>query len=273
MKNHLKKVGVFALVGLMGLAVQAQIIDPLTGSLGGYTTTMVLDNNLGAGNGVSFTSSGSGLQANFIGTGSSPEQALLLAPVTSFSTIFAVGDRLTVNVAVPNGQQSGSVTADFGLAIAATATPTAASAGNGWNSRTLFDWASVSVRPPQSSIRANSSISGTLVTGSGVLSGVGSSTVSQLYIDWVSADVFTLGYIDTSAVAHASETITFAGASTIGAAIGFYSDMRDQGSPPITTLGNFTDLTIAPVPEPTSMALCGLGGVLGLAGWLRRKNR
>jgi hypothetical protein len=253
----------------IGLGVQSQIIDPLTGSLSGYTTTMVLDNSLGAGGGVSFTGSGSGLQANFVGTGTPAEQALFLAPVTSFSTIFAVGDRLTVNVAVPNGPQSGSYTADFGLAIAATATPTAASAGNSWNSRTLFDWASVSVRPPQSSIRVNSSISGTLVTGTGVLSGVGSSTVSQLFIDWVSADVFTLGYIDTSAVQHVSRTITFAGASTIGTAIGFYSDMRNQGG--ITTLGNFTDLTISPIPEPATVTLWGLGGFLGLVGWIRRK--
>jgi len=252
------------------LAAQGQVIDPLTCGLGGYTTTMVLENSLGTGGGVSFTSSGSGLQADFVGTGTPAEQALFLAPVTSFATIFAVGDRLTVNVAVPNGPQSGSFTADFGLAIAATATPTAASAGNSWNSRTLFDWASVSVRPPQSSIRANSSISGTLVTGTGVLSSVASSTVSQLFIDWVSADVFTLGYIDTSAVEHISKTITFAGASTIGTAIGFYSDMRNQGG--ITTLGNFTDLAISPIPEPTSVALCGLGGLLGLVGWMRRKN-
>lgn len=253
----------------MALAVQAQVIDPLTGSLAGYTTTPVLDNSLGAGQGVSFTSSGSGLQNNYVGTGTTPEQTLFLAPAASFSTTFAVGDRLTVDVAVPNGPQSGAVTEDFGLAISATG-PVAASAGNSWNSRTLFDWASVSVRPPQSSIRANTSISGTLTTSSGVLTGVGSSTVSKLFIDWTSVNSFTLGYIDAGTVQHISETVTFAGSSTIGTQIGFYGDLRATSE----ILGFFNNLTIStiPVPEPSAMAFGGLGSFLGLAGWLRRKK-
>jgi hypothetical protein len=268
-KQIMKKIGSVIAAFSIGLAVQAQVIDPLTGSLSGYTTTMVLENSLGAGNGVSFTDSGSGLQANFVGTGSTPEQALFLAPLSYFSTTFAVGDRLTVNLAVPDGPQSGSYTADFGLAVSATATPTAAGSGNGYNSRTTFDWASISVRPPQSSIRENSSISGVLVTGANVHTGVAASTVTQLYIDWVSTYVFTLGYVANN-TAYVGETVTFNSGSTIGAAIGFYSDMRNQGG--ITTLGNFTDLAIAPIPEPAAMTLCGLGGLLGLAGWLRRKK-
>ncbi len=264
--TNMKKVGALIAVCSMGLAVQAQLIDTLTGSLGGYTDTPVLDNSLGAGQGVSFTSSASGLQNNYVGTGTTAEQALFWTPASSFSTTFAVGSMLTVNVAVPNGTQSGSVTEDFGLAIAA-ASPVAASAGNSWNSRTAFDWASISVRPPQSSIRANSSISGTLVTGNGVLSSVGSSTVSQLFIQWVSADVFTLGYIDTSAVQHISETITFAGASTIGTEIGFYGDLRATGQ----SLSSFSNLAISPIPEPSTLAMCGMG-LAGLFVGLRRKK-
>jgi hypothetical protein len=248
----------------MGLAVQAQVIDPLTSSLSGYTTTLVLDNSHGVSS-ASFTDSGSGLQANFVGTVSQPEQAFLLAPVSSFSTTFIVGDRLTVNAAVPV-----SATAmDFGLAVAATVTPTAASAGNSWDSRRTFDWACVSVRPSQTSIRGGEDISGAAQNTS-FSTAAAANTVSQLYIDWVSTDVFTLGYVDTSSVSHSLFTATFAGTSTIGTAIGFYTDMRATG----TTLGNFTDLTIStiPVPEPTAMALCGLGGFLGLATWMRRKT-
>jgi hypothetical protein len=37
------------------------------------------------------------------------------------------------------------------------------------------------------------------------------------------------------------------------------------------TIGSMNDLTIS-VPEPTAMALCGLGGFLGLVGWMRRKK-
>jgi hypothetical protein len=263
MKNNMKKISVLIMACSMGVAAQAQIIDPLTGSLGGYTTTMVLENSLGAGQGVSFSSSASGLQANYVGTGTTAEQALFWAPASSFSTTFAVGDRLTVNVAIPVS----TTQMDLGLAIAA-ATPVAASSGNSWNSRILFDWASVSVRPNQNSIRANSSISGTLVTANGVIASVNPTTVSQLFIDWVSADVFTLGYIDTSSVQHVSETVTFAGSSTIGTEIGFYSDLRATG----TSLSALSNLTISPIPEPTTMALCGLGGFFGLVAWMRRKK-
>jgi hypothetical protein len=263
----MKKLTVILLACSMGVAAQAQVIDPLTGSLAGYTTTPVLENSDGAGAGISFTGSASGLQDNFTGSPNDPEQGLFWAPASSFSTTFAVGDMLTVNVAVPTMTITNSLTEDFGLAIAA-ATPIAAGSGNGYNSRTLFDWASVSVRPVQQSIRVNSSISGTLVTSANVISGVPSASVSELFIEWNSADTFTLGYIDTSDVQHISETITFAGTSTIGTEIGFYGDLRIAGQ----SVGDFTDLAISPIPEPTSVALCGLGGFLGLVGWMRRKK-
>lgn len=263
--NSVKTLSAFILAGAAGLSVQAQVqvIDPLTGGLGGYTTTAVLDNSLGAGSGVSFTSSGSGLQANYVGSVAAPEQSLFLSLVSSFSSPFVVGDRLSVNVSVP----ASSTQMDFGLAIAATATPTAAGAGNSYNSRTTFDWASISIRPSQTAIRANSSISGTLVTANGVINGVNPTTVSQLYIDWVSADVFTLGYIDTSSIGHVSETITFAPSSTIGTAIGFYGDLRATGA----SLGNFTSLTIQPVPEPSTLVLGGMS-LAGLIAVIRRKK-
>ena len=254
----------------MGVAVQAQVIDPLTGSLAGYTTTPILDNAFGTGPGLSFTDSGSGLRENFVGTTNNiAEQALFWAPAASFATTFAVGNRLTVNVTSPTLTLSNSFTEDFGLAIAA-ATPIAAGSGNSYNSRLLFDWASISIRPDQQSIRANSSISGILTTASGVLSGVLTANVSQLFIDWDSADLFTIGYIDTSSGVHVSRVLSFAGASTIGTEIGFYGDLRYTTQ----NLGNFTDLALSPipVPEPTTMALCGLGGLLGLGGWMRRKK-
>ncbi len=263
--KSLKKFSAIITVCSVGLAVQAQLIDPLDGTGGiSYATYLVNDVSHGGGLGVSLSQSGSGLQANYLGTGTSAEQSLFLATVGSFSTVFSVGQRLSVNVAQPV-----SATAmDFGLAIS-DASPIAATAssGSGWDSRGSFDWASISLRPSQNAIRANSSISGAVVTGNGVL-GVGTPTsVSQLYIDWVSADVFTLGYIDSSSVGHVSETITFNSGSTIGAQIGFYGDLRATG----TSLGNFTDLTISPIPEPSTMAICGLG-FAGLLAFKRLKK-
>lgn len=257
-----KKIGALIAACSLALAAQAQVIDPLTGSLAGYTTTAVLDNGAGNGAGVSFASSASGLSASYAGPGATAEQSLFWAPAASFSTTFAVGDRLLVNVAMP----SSSIQMDFGLAIAAT--PVAASAGNTWNSRTAFDYATISYRPSQTAIRANTSISGTLVSSAGVLGGVAAPTVSALYIDWNSPLSFTLGYIDSSSVQHVSETVTFNSGSAIGTDIGFYGDLRNAGG---TTLSYFNNLTIAPVPEPSTLAICGLG-FAGLFAVMRRKK-
>ncbi len=260
--SNFKKISAIITICSMGVAVQAQLIDPLTGGLSGYSTTLVLDNSSGAGQGVSLASNGSGLQANYVGTGTTPEQALFLAPLTYFGTAFAVGDRLTVNVSIPVS----STQMDFGLAVASTATPTAAGSGNAYNSRQTFDWASISVRPSQTAIRGGAAISGTLNTGYNA--GAAANTVSQLYINWVSTDVFTLGYVDTGSVSHDLYTATFAGSSTIGTAIGFYSDLRSTGS----SLGNFTDLTVSPIPEPSTLAIGGLGFV-GLLAFKRLKKQ
>jgi len=107
----MKKISAVIIACSMGLAVQAQVIDPLTGSLAGYTTTLVNDGGSGGASSVSFSDSASGLQANFAGTVNDPEQALFLAPASSFSTTFAVGDTLWVNVAMPVS----STAMDFGL--------------------------------------------------------------------------------------------------------------------------------------------------------------
>jgi hypothetical protein len=259
--TNMKKVSALIAVCSMGLAVQAQLIDTLTGSLGGYTDTLVLDSSSGTGLGVSFPSSASGLSASYVGTGTSAEQAMFLAPVNTFSTAFVVGDRLTVNVAVPVS----STAMDFGLAVASTATPTAAGSGNAYNSRTTFDWASISIRPSQGSVRSGSDVSGTLVTSANVLS-VPSSSVSQLFIEWNSPLVFTIGYFNGSSQVTA-ETVTFNSGSTIGTAIGFYGDLRATG----TSLGNFSNLTITAIPEPSTLAMCCIG-LAGLFVGLRRKK-
>jgi hypothetical protein len=170
-----------------------------------------------------------------------------------------VGDTLSVSTAIPVS----STLEDFGLAIS-SATPVAAGSGNAFNSRPNFDWASISIRPSQNSIRVNTSISGVVNTSGGVI-GIGSpANITGLYITWVSPDVFNLGYM-TASGSVSDENITFANGSTIGTDIGFYGDLRAAG----TSLGTFSNLTV--VPEPSSLALCGVG-CAGLFAILRRKN-
>ena len=258
----MKKISAFIIASSLGLGAHAQtLINAFNGeSLANYTTTSILENSDGQGSGVSFSDSTGGLVASFAGTVSDPEQALFLTP-----TSLPVGDALTVLTSIPVS----STTEDLGIAISATATPTAAGSGNGYNSRTLFDWASVSVRPSQGSVRENTAISGTLVTGNNVLSAA-ANTVQELFIENNGGGSFTLGYVDTGDVIHNAETVAFSGTSAIGSAIGIYGDIRTTG----TSLGSLSDLSfesISQVPEPTSLALFGLGlAGLGFVG--RRKN-
>ncbi|HTV63163.1 MAG TPA: PEP-CTERM sorting domain-containing protein [Verrucomicrobiae bacterium] len=248
----------------LGVAAQGQtIIDPLTGSLiGNYTDYLVNDSGSDGASSTTFTESASGLQANFVGTVADPEQALFLAPAGDFSTTFAVGDTLMVDTAVANS----SIEEDLGLAISAD-DPVAAGA-NG-NTRGDFDWASISLRPSQTAIRQNTSISGTVTTASDVIT-LNTTTfpeVTALYISWDTPLTFTLGYV-INGVETPDDTVTFESGSTIGDEIGFYGDMRDSGG---TTLGDFTDLTISPIPEPSTLALCGMG-LAGSLLVLRRKK-
>jgi hypothetical protein len=258
----MKKISTLAIVFVLSISARAQLINAFNGeSLSGYTTTLVLDNSLGGGSGVSFSDTTGGLVASFSGATSDPEQALFLTP-----TALPVGDALVMNTTIPVS----STTEDFGLALSSTATPTAAGSGNGYNSRTNFDWTSISVRPSQTAIRVNTSISGVLTTSGGVLTAT-PTAVSELFIESLGNDQFELGYVNSGNSIVNDETITFGNSSTIGAAIGIYGDIRTTG----TSLGSLSDLTIEPindVPEPSSLAFFGVGGLLGLAGWVRRKK-
>lgn len=258
----MKKISALLIACSVGMAAQAQtIIDALTGSGPTYTTTLLNDVSHGS-TGLSFTTSGSGLQASYVGTGTTAEQGVFLATVGSFSSTFSVGQTLSVNVNMP----ATATQMDFGLVIAASATPIAASAGNSWDSRSTFDWASISLRPSQTAIRVNFSTNNAVITGNGV-AGIGASAnISQLFIQWVSTDVFNMGYVSNS-IPVIDYTVTFKPTSTIGAAIGFYGDLRATS----TSLGTFSNLAITPIPEPSSLALCGMS-FLGLVAVMRRKK-
>jgi hypothetical protein len=240
---------------LAAAVAQAQLIDDFSvAGLGEYDRTRILDNGVAEAN-VSFADASGALVASYTGTLNQPEQLVFLR--NDFS--LAVGNRLLVDVLFPT--QTSEM--DFGIAVSATATPTAASAGD-TDTRDTFNWAGVYVRPNQNAVRSTSSINGAVVTATGILT-ADETSVSQLFIERNTDTLFTVGYYDTSATRFESRTVTFT-TTDVGTAIGFYGDLRANGG----SLGSLDNLRIVAIPEPSVLALAGIG-LLGLIFRLRRK--
>ena len=215
-----------------------------------YTQTRVLDNGAATAN-VTFSASTGVLFASYAGTNAA-EQVVLLRDDISL----AVGETLTVDVS----QAITTSEMDFGIAVAATKTPTSIVNGGDLDTRDTMQWASIYVRPNQNAVRSLSYNGTTLDSGTGILTAV-ENTVAKLWIKRDTSTSFILGYTNTSAVDFTSKTVTLS--SSVGTAIGFYADLRANGG----NLGGLDNLTI--IPEPSSSML----GLLFGAGFIVRRRR
>jgi hypothetical protein len=242
---------------LAPLVSSAVVIDDFgTPGLSEYTLTRVLDNGFAESN-ISFSDSSGSLVASYT-TGGTPlnqaEQVFFLRNDYSLS----VGQTLKVDVSF--AAQTSQM--DFGIAVA-NAAPTSVSIGD-TDTRDLFKWAAVYVRPSQDAVRSGS-YDAALDTGTGVLSAV-ETAVTGLYITRVSASTFDLGYFNASNSPILSKTVTFGSSSSVGTLIGFYGDLRASGG----TLGSLDNLQI--IPEPSSCAMLAGLLTLGVATLGRRRR-
>lgn len=259
----MKKISALMAACSVGLAVQAQIIDTLTGgSLASYTKTIVLSQN--ADGPMTFTSTGSGLQVSrVISSGSSAQQDLLLRGDYSLS----VGN--TLRVSITGLGTSGGVNADFGLAIASQVDPYSLP----WTSGTVntrSNTLAMYVKPGSSQVgsfgfngttQLSYTGSGSITPGAGVYA-----TITGLWISETAANVFNIGYTTASGDITLSSGITFTGVA-VDQTVGFFADLRGT----LTSPAIFTDLRLEPIPEPSTLALCGMS-FLGLVAMLRRKK-
>ncbi len=240
-------------VGASGIPSSQQtpttVIDDFADAdLSQYTKTVVLDSGATEVN-VGFSSPSGTLSANYTTATANniTEQVMFLRNDVSLP----VGSTLVADLAMPTTTQL----MDLGLAVSTTATPTASSGGS--DTRNTFNWASVSARPSQDAIRVNRSINGTVDTNTGTIGTVTETTVSQLYIRRNSITQFVVGYTNASGVKTDASTINFT-VTNVGAAIGFYTDLRASGS-----LGAFDNLRIigAPVTVYSGQTLTVQGDV------------
>ncbi len=237
----------------IAVTAQAQLIDNFSdATLLEYTLSKVLDQNSGTNN-ISFSSPSGALQATSTGT-SGAEQVLFLR--SDFSLTVGNILRADVNYTLAGNQ-------DLGIALATTATPIALGNNVAGDVRTNYILAA---------IRSTANhVIGTGLDGAGGHASFaidpqeqGAGTTIGLYIARTSATTFDIGY-DKGAGDVFLRTLTVTD-TTIGNAVGFYADMRADG-----TIGTLDNLRITAIPEPSTFTLLGLGG-LALIFRLRRRN-
>jgi len=258
----MEKTGAVLLSCILGVAAQAQLIDDFSGSLSPYTDTTVLysGGTAPATSMLTFSDSTGALEADMANINNTAVQALFLRSDYSLT----VGETLSVtaNWTLGNSQ-------DLGLCIASTATPPAASINPLGNTRTSLSYAFIGIRGGNNHLVASGFDGATSIATQQYQPG-GTQVPTTLFITETAPNTFTFGAIASTVSTNGGAidllTYTFVNNPGVGTAIGFYADMRANGS-----VGTFDDLTIS-VPEPATMALCGLGGFLGLAGWVRRKR-
>lgn len=237
----------------LSLMAEAQLVDDFSGSLSAYTLSRVLDNDTTAN--VSFSNSTGALQANATAT-SQAEQVLFLRNDYSL----AVGQMLSATI---NWSLAGSQ--DLGICVASTATPTTVPNGSTGNTRTSLSYCFIGIRSSADHVVASGFDGATGLSTLQYQPG-GANTTADVFIARTSATTFTLGYNPNGTGDVTLGTYTFANSANVGNAIGFYSDMRSAGS-----IGTFDNLTISPIPEPSTLALCG-AGCMGMLGFFRRKK-
>lgn len=229
----MKKVLLLMLAGMFAVAAQAAIIDDFDdGDISDWTSTVMLDANGGGSNTAAWQVPGGVLQLNTTAYDGIEQYAMIKSGVS-----LAVGEELQIDIAHNGASQ------DIGLYVGGT-TPVAG---------TRFDYIAMYGRGGQLFTRGFDG-------GSeyGLIGDWGSNVYDKLFIKNVDGATFEAGWYNGGVrTVLGTRTPAYANAATV---VGVYADVRAAG-----VLGDLDNLAI--VPEPATLALLGLGGLL-----LRRKK-
>ncbi|HEU6448036.1 MAG TPA: PEP-CTERM sorting domain-containing protein [Verrucomicrobiae bacterium] len=226
-----------------------------------YVWTPLLYAGASTGTAVSFSSGANGLGVNVSGFSGTAVQGVYFDTTGAF---LPVGDMLTVSV---NWQTTGAN--DFGIAVGSNPNPTAAD-GTTTDTRGQTDYLYAGIRATDGAGNAHVAASGTdgSVGQFALLQAQNLQTpIVSLAIARTSDSTFSIYYQTNGSSDYTLlGTDTFTTSTTVGTTIGFYTDVRGNGTP---RLGDLFNLAIVPVPEPSTVAFLGMS--VACLAWLRRK--
>jgi hypothetical protein len=246
----------------------ATLIDDFSGDLSAYTQTTVLAQS--ADPDYAFSNPSGFLQVGQSYYTNGAKQDLFLRGDYSLTPGYVL--RISAVGMITNAGY-----ADFGIAVASQANPwpavwtsgTASTRSNYLNVYFKGSYGTVGTIGFDGLNNQMYSNSGLYPTNSAGTQ-VGYSGVVGLWIAETSTGVYDVGYTLAAGGDILFHTYTVSGAqpgdTSIGAAIGFYGDVRAN-----TSYGGLDDLRLDAIPEPSTCALLGLGG-LACACWLRRRK-
>jgi len=228
----MKKLSVLMLVCVMAVAAQAVLIDDFEdGTLTEYTSTVILDANGGNSNTAAWQISGGDLQLNTSAYDGIQQYAMIYSGLS-----LAVGEELQVDLTHTGASQ------DIGLYVGGT-TPVAG---------TRYDYIAMYARVSSGN---NQLFTRGFDGGSeyGLVGNWGPVSYDTLFIARTGVNTYEAGwYLAGVRNILATRTPAFANDADV---VGFYADVRATG-----VLCNLDNLRI--VPEPATLALLGLGGLL-----------
>jgi hypothetical protein len=227
----MKKVCVLMLVGLIGVAAQAVLIDNFSGDLSAYTNTVILDDNKGASNVSSWQIADGVLQISTTVYDGIEQHAFIRSGLS-----LGIGQELQADVVV-----GATGTQDIGLYVGGTTPQTG-------------------VRKDYVAMyrRNNGQLFSRGFDGTTEYPLAGNWTnnipIDTLFIARIAENTYEAGwYYQGTRNVLTTRTPAYANAGTV---VGFYADVRGAG-----VVGSLDNLRIL-VPEPATMGLLGLGAFL-----------